>query len=219
MSSQKRLNSLKIVMPAIFASMAVFMTIANMVFPFPILPYLRFELAEIPVVTLFYLMGPVQGLSSAAIYWGVLNIVGEWIPIGPAMKFLSLAPTILGLFIGIKMYEKRVKRSANKIIFYCLPILFAIIFRVAVTSLMNYVLLGYLFPYFLDFAMGSLASSLGLNIAERSLGLIFTLIFTGIFNVIHTFITIVPSLTVVNSIVKMRLAGLNVWLNKVYSEN
>jgi len=34
----------------VIASLAVVMTLAKLVFPYPLLPYLKFELAEIPVV-------------------------------------------------------------------------------------------------------------------------------------------------------------------------
>ena len=94
MSSQIKSRTLEVVFAAIFAGMAVLLSLTNLVLTYPILPYLRFELAEIPVIVVFLVAGPFPGLMSSVIYWAILNVVGEWIPIGPAMKFLSLAPTI-----------------------------------------------------------------------------------------------------------------------------
>ena len=215
MSDAVKSRTLNIVLPAIFASLAVFMTLANIVFTFPILPYLRFELAEIPVVIVFLIMGPVPGLTSAGIYWAILNLVGEWVPIGPAMKFLSLAPTLVGLWIGISLYHRFFKGRKFGMATLGLGISFAIIARVIVTSLVNFVLLWYLFPSFLDIAVGSLTATLGLNISSPTAALLLTLLFTAIFNILHTFLSLLPSYMVVKTVAQVKIAGLgDLWIDK-----
>ena len=208
-------RSLQVVLPAIFASIAVFMTMSNLVFPFPILPYLRFELAEIPVIIVFLIMGPIPGLTSTTVYWAILNVVGEWVPIGPTMKFLSLAPTLMGLWVGLVLYHRFLKGRRSIVASLGLSISFAIIFRLLVTSLLNFVLLWYLFPFFLDIAMGSLTSALGLTIPSKTAALLLTLLFTAVFNIIHTFLSIIPSYIVVKAVANARLPGLRgFWIDR-----
>lgn len=215
MSGELRSTSLKIVMPAVFASLAVFMTLANLVFPFPILPYLRFELAEIPVIVVFLIMGPIPGLSSAVVYWGILNVVGEWVPIGPAMKLLSLGPTILGLWAGLLVYNKLIKKRNSVTASLGLSIAMGIIFRVLVTSLLNFVLLWYLFPFFLDLASGSIKAVLGLDISSSVTALAFALLFTALFNIIHTFLSVLPSYAISKTVAQARIPGLKaIWIDE-----
>jgi len=218
MAQEVRSRTLEIVLPAIFASIAVFMTLAGLVFPFPILPYLRFELAEIPVIVVFLIMGPIQGLTSAGLYWAILNVVGEWVPIGPAMKFLSLAPTLVGLWAGTVLYRRFFKERARIITSLGLSILIAIIARVAVTSLMNFVLLWYLFPFFLDLAAGSLSATLGLSLSSQVIILLFTLLFTTIFNIIHTFLSVIPSYMIIKAVARTTIAGFKkLWIDEAIS--
>lgn len=215
MSIEVKSRSLQIILPAIFASMAVFMTMANLVVPFPILPYLRFELAEIPVIVIFLIMGLIPGLTTTVIYWAILNVVGEWVPIGPAMKFLSLAPTLVGLWIGLAIYHRFLNERRSIAASLGLSISFAIISRVLVTSLLNFVLLWYLFPFFLDIAAGSLTSTLGLIVSSPTAAILLTLLFTAIFNIIHTFLSIIPSYLVVRALAKAKLAGLRkLWIDR-----
>lgn len=203
-------------MAAIFASLAVFLTLAKLVFPFPILPYLTFELAEIPVVVVFLIMGPVPGLTSAVIYWGILNVVGEWVPIGPAMKFLSIGPTLIGLWLGLVLYNRLFKKRNSVTASLGLSITMAIILRVLVTTLLNFVVLWYLFPFFLDLAAGSLKAALGLNISSSAVALGFALVFTAIFNVIHTFLSVLPSYAISKAVAQARIPGLkDIWIDRV----
>jgi riboflavin transporter FmnP len=202
MSFNIKSKSSKIVIPAIFASMSVFMTITNLVFPFPILPYLRFELAEIPVIMVFLMMGPIPGLTSSVIYWGILNVVGEWVP------------TILGLWFGFYLYKKVFNKSNNKIVPHSLSISFAILFRIISTSLLNYILLWHLFPFFLDVAIGSLTATVGFKNTTPIIALYVTLFFTAIFNIIHIVISIVPSYAIIRSIEKAKISS-NLWINEL----
>ena len=215
MPSEIRLRTLEIVFAAIFASIAVYMTMAKLVFPFPILSYLRFELAEIPVIIVFLISGPAPSLTSAVIYWAILNFVGEWVPLGPAMKFLSLAPTLLGLWAGLILHHRFLKGRGGKAASLILGISLAIVARVLVTSLLNFVILWYLFPFFLDIASESLKSALGLDIPSSIAALLWSLLFTAIFNVMHTFLSVIPSYAVIRAVALTKMPGLGrLWIDK-----
>lgn len=205
MQTTVKTGALQVALSAICASLAVYMTLANLVFPFPILPYLRFEVAEIPVLVAFFAMGPIMGLSTSVIYWAVLNVFGEWVPIGPAMKLAAIAPTILGLWLGTYSADKLLHRRTESLASKTLAIASGIVFRVIVTTLLNIVVLVYLMPSFLDFATGCLSATLGLNPSSEVSALFWTLVFTALFNVIHFFISLIPSYAIVKS---LKLAGI-----------
>jgi len=215
MSGEVRSRTLEVVFAAVFASMAVFMTMAQLVFPFPILTYLRFELAEIPVIIVFLTSGLVPSLTSATIYWAILNVVGEWVPIGPAMKFLSLAPTLVGLWIGLTLHHRLLKGRGGKAASLILGISFAIVARVLVSSMLNFVMLWYLFPFFLDLAAASLKSALGLDIPSSTAALMWSLVFTAIFNIMHTFLSVIPSYAIIRAMALTKMPGLGkLWIDK-----
>ena len=71
------------------AGLAALLALLPLSFSYPIIPYLKFDIAEIPVVLAFFLLGPEAGLISSIVYWVILLLVGSYTPLGPTMK-LSL---------------------------------------------------------------------------------------------------------------------------------
>ena len=132
---------------AIFGALAAVLAVLPLSFPFPLIPYLRFEVAEIPVVIAFLGFGPLPGIVSALTYWGVLTLVGEFTPIGPAMKFLAVASMLLGLWVGFKLSKNSYRLGLT------LGFLFGSLLRVLAMTAANYVILLYLFPEFLDLSL------------------------------------------------------------------
>ncbi len=206
-------GSLRVCFAAVCAGLAVYMTVYKLVFAFPVLPYLKFEVAEIPVVVAFFSAGPLWGLISAAIYWGVLTVVGEWSPLGPAMKFLAVAPMLLGLWAGSTIHRRLFNCKWGLKGFFALSLPIAIVLRVIVMSLLNFVVLWYLFPFFLDIASASMKATVGLNVPGREAALMWTLIFTAAFNIIHVFLSTIPSYIVVKAASKAKIAKL--WINEL----
>lgn len=214
MSSPTVSKTFRLVLSAILASLATFMTLSQLVFPFPVLPYLRFELAEVPVVAGFLLLGPAAGLTSAAIYWGILNFVGEWVPIGPLMKLLSLAPTLIGLWIGLEVYQRTLRKRGGAALHFGVGVSFGILSRVMVTTILNYVLLGYMFPFFLELAAVSIRAATGIDLAPGTSALIGALAFTAVFNIIHTFISVIPAYAIARAVVRAGIVeGQKIWID------
>jgi riboflavin transporter FmnP len=209
-------GTFEVVFAALCASLAIFMTFYKVVFAFPILPYLKFELAEIPVVIAFLVAGPFSGLLSSVIYWIILTLVGEWTPIGPAMKFLAVAPTILGLWAGFAL-SRRLRKNPGIAMSMSVGIVLAMVARVIVTSLMNLLVLWWLFPFFLDIAANHLKAILGFQADSSYMVLLMTLVFTAVFNIMHLFLSVIPSYyLVVKAFARVKPVGLRkIWVQRV----
>lgn len=211
-------KTFEVVFASVCASLAVFMTFYKVVFAFPVLPYLKFELAEIPVVIAFLVAGPFSGLLSSVIYWIILTMVGEWTPIGPLMKFLAVTPTILGVWGGLVL-SRRLKKSSVLLSMF-LSVTLAIVARVIVTSLMNFLVLWWLFPFFLDIAAKHLNTAIGFQADSPHSILFVTLVFTAVFNILHSFLSVIPSYYLVLKVAsRAKPAGSRMpWVQKMVFE-
>ncbi|MEM3713434.1 MAG: hypothetical protein QXF82_00640 [Nitrososphaeria archaeon] len=182
---------------AIFGTLAVVVRILGIKFPFPPIPYLTFEFAEIPIVLGFLLYGPIVGIVSVFSYWLILNVVGSFVPIGPAMALAASLSTICGIWLGVKAAGK-FTGSKDLIIFFGFAI--GSILRVAVMNLFNYIILCILIPSFFDMASKSLSLFLGISFSNQVDALLLIFVFTAIFNVLQTAIIFAPSVPVVRVI-------------------
>jgi riboflavin transporter FmnP len=95
----------------LYGALAIILTIiSNLVLKIAFVPpvnYLLFDLGEIPVMICFLTMGPRSGVYVAIIEWLALNLLPTAIPlIGPLFKFMSVASTLGGLWIGWKLSSK-----------------------------------------------------------------------------------------------------------------
>lgn len=187
----------KLIAPAsCLACLAAILAILPLSFSYPIIPYLKFDFAEVPVFLAFLLMGPEAGFISSTIYWLVLLLVGSYTPLGPTMKFAATASTLLGLWLGFKA----LKTPRGSLI---LGSALGCILRVLVMSLLNYVVLIYLFPEFLDFVAASLSAFLGMSFSSRISAFMMVAAFTAIFNILHVPLSIAPAYLIVRSIVNL----------------
>ncbi len=187
--------SLAIASSAVFGALASVLAALPLSFPFPVIPYLKFDVAEIPVFLAFLGFGPIPGFISALTYWGILNLVGEFVPIGPAMKFLAVVSTLTGIWAGL-----RLSRSYRLGVPLCFTL--GITLRVLVMTLANYVVLVILFPEFLEFAAYMVSHSLGVQLEAGLSALILVLVFTAIYNALHVFLSLVPSIFLLNFMIR-----------------
>ena len=183
-------TSVGIAMSAILSALAIVLTIINLTIPFPILPYLKFDFSEIPVTIALLLLGPVYGLLSAVIYWIVLTIRAGDI-LGPAMKFAAVASMMAGFWIASTLYRRTSK--GNDVV-RTLSVGFSLgsLLRVAIMSVFNYVVLIFIAPYYLDF-VAPLLGAVGLPSGTSFDVLLWTLILTAVYNLIHTFVSMLPA--------------------------
>ena len=201
---------------AVFGALSAVLTFVPSL-RFPILPYLRFELAELPVMVGTFIYGPVLGIISSFAYWIILNFIGEFQPYGPFMKFLSVLGMIIGTWIGVGIIRK-LKLSASP--GFGLILSLAAFIRIVLMSMLNYIMLLVLLPSFLDLAANSLSASLGLKFQSSLDAMILIVIFTGIFNLIHTILSMIPAYSIVKvvfykrSLLRMRKP----WISSVIED-
>jgi len=186
-----RSASIAIAMTAIFSAMAVVVTLTNLTIPFPPLPYLKIDFSEVPVTVALMLMGPFYGSLSAVIYWIVLTMRAGDI-LGPAMKFAAVISMLVGFWLASVILERMKSRNKNLVSVMVMGFLFGSALRVIVMSFFNYVVLLYIAPYYIDF-IGPLLGAIGLPSSSTMDVVIWSLVLTGVYNVIHTAVSIFPA--------------------------
>ena len=179
---------------SVFAALAVILTFVNVEFPFPLLPYLKFDVAEIPIMILMFLNGPIPSLMAELITWVALSVSRGWV-LGPAMKLLAVVPMIIGYWIGIETFTK-ISKSENLSARFGFGSAIGAIFRIIAASVMNVIILLWVAPDFLRFA-GSTLRALGLITASSQEVLFWTLLLTGVFNALHVLLSAVFALVIV----------------------
>lgn len=166
-------------------------------FPFPIIPYLRYDLAEIPVFVALLAAGPAVAFSTATAYFLVLLAVGEFTPIGPIMKYCAVLSTLAGVWLGSKLLKGRGVRA-----FLVTSGVLGAILRVVVMTVMNYVVIVILFPEFLSFAASTVQTTTGLYSNDLVGQLLLVLTFTAVFNASHVVLTLLPSSIVAEAVTR-----------------
>ena len=185
-----RSPSAAIAVTAIFSAMAVAITMTKLTIPYPPLPYLKFDFSEIPVIVALMLMGPVYGFLSSVIYWIVLTIRAGDV-LGPAMKFAAVASMIVGFWVASAVYRRVVKKKGIASMMISGFVLGSL-FRAIVMSVFNYLVLLYIAPYYVEFIAPILAS-IGLPSETTMEVVIWSLLLTAVYNVIHSAITVFPA--------------------------
>lgn len=158
--------------------------------PFPLIPYLFFNFGEIPVVLAFFIYGPEVGFSAMLLLWLVQNFVGTFVPIGPLMQLAALS-SMLGGFYLASFLSDRLRLGSKG--FITIAFVIGMTIRVAVMSVVNYIVIGILFPSFTNMAAKAITATLGIPVSATLGGLFVILTITAVFNVIQTFLSSAPS--------------------------
>ena len=205
---------------AVFSALSVMLTIAKLEVPFPFLPYLKFDFAEIPVTIAFLVLGPIPGFLSSIIYWLVLTARAGYI-LGPAMKFAAVASMFVGFLAGALLYRRTARSHHSHKLLMASGFLSGVIVRVVVMSIFNIAVLWFIAPSYLEFAAYVL-SRIGVLTApsppEAVLAL--TLGFTALYNAIHVIVSIAPAYMIVRASMFRIQSHLfrNPWIIKVMEE-
>ncbi|MCD6368530.1 MAG: hypothetical protein J7L38_01885 [Thermoproteales archaeon] len=165
---------------ALMASLASLFSILKLTFPYPFLPYLKFDLAEIPAAFMLLLVGFEESIIVSVIHLLFLMMQGEFVPIGPLLKFMAVASMLAGYHLTEKLLSHNVKGGLkNTKIRLITALLTASATRIIVMLLANIVVLLFVFP----------------QLVFTSLWLI--LLHTSIFNLLHTFFTMLVAYSIV----------------------
>ncbi len=194
---------------AVFGGLAFTLGFLPLSFPFPPLPYLKFDLAEIPSFIAMLMFGPAVGFVSATSHFIALLIFGEWTPIGPLMKFLAVSSSLLGFWAAARLTTGMGTRVCSVSL-----ALFGVVARIIVMTLANYVLLTALFPFFLDLGAKYLSSFMGIPLSTAGEKLFFTLLFTAIYNGLHIPLGMIPAFILTRSLASIspRLGFPSPWI-------
>ncbi len=91
----------KLALAASFAALAYVMGLAPASVPFPLLPFLRFDFAEIPDMLSFLLLGWKYGLVTALAHWYALVITATGVFAPPPIPQLMKLTAVLAMFLGV----------------------------------------------------------------------------------------------------------------------
>ena len=195
-------ESTKIISSSVFAAMAAILALLPLSFPFPIITFLKFDFAEIPIVLALLIYGFPPALLATIVYWIILLAFGSFSPIGPSMRFLATLSMVLGLYAGYVMFrEEKVELNPSALPLVAGSIV-GIIFRVLVMTLANYVVLIVLFPEFMGMAINDVCKALGWSFNSPEEEVFWVFAFIGIFNVLQSLLSIVPAALLVKAIVR-----------------
>ena len=193
MISAEKAKTTKIAGATVFGALAWFLAVPEFFkIPFYPLTYLTFDFAEIPVMFSFLVFGPAAGIISSIVLWGTLDFVGSTGTFGATMKFIAVASSALGLWMGVSLYTRVSSRISLKRALFS-GFFFSLLLRVVVMTVANYIALTVIFPDFMGFAVDLLAKASIVNPSSPFSGIIAILIMTGIYNVIHTALSLLPS--------------------------
>jgi len=202
------MDTRSIALSAVFSALSIMLTMINITIPFPLLPYLKFDFSEIPVTMAFFLIGPQYAMLSTAIYWIVLTIRAGDI-LGPAMKGAAVASMIIGLWLASKINGSKTKNVKSLI---SSGLVVGIILRVVVMSVFNYAVFTVIAPFWLDYAAG-LVAALGLPTTSTAQTILWVLLMTGLYNLLHTALSMIPSVFVTEAtIARVPNLASNAWI-------
>jgi riboflavin transporter FmnP len=141
------MNSKTLTIIAVFAALAIVLSISPLKFPAPYAPFLKYQVWEIAIVTALLLYGIKVGVSISFINALVLLVVfpGD-LPTGPIYNLIAVLSMLVGISIVQRVVGKRVSRG-RWVILAALSTVSGIITRVTVMSIVNWIVLRYPPPF------------------------------------------------------------------------
>ena len=188
-------KTLSITIVFVAVTVALNPAISQIAIPFPLLPFLIYQIWEIPIVAAFVLINRKVGVLIAILNAAILTIFFPGaLPTGPAYNLAATLSMLLGIFVIQKILKnkKQIEAQQNysdyvKTKFVTLSTALGIILRVVIMAVVNYVSLRY--PYPLGFELDEVA-------------IVSSLPLTGLFNATLALYTIPVGLFVANAINK-----------------
>ena len=168
------LKTKRLAVVSLLSALAILMSLLKLEVPYPPLPYLRFDLAEIPSAVALLLCDLRAGLLVATVHFAALMMRGEFAPIGPLMKYAAVVSTIVG-YAAPARARKWVRLAASASL------------RTLCMALANYLVLAAVAPELLSVASAALRSVVPL---PRGGDLAWVLAFTSVYNALHALLTV-----------------------------
>jgi riboflavin transporter FmnP len=183
----RRPETRKIALAATLSASAALISVSGLSVPFPPLPFLQFDAAEVPDVLAFFLLGPTGGVVVTSVHWILLNLHAGFDPvIGPTMKFLAVFGTMLGLYVG--SFLPPALSTRRRVFFVLLSSGLAVRFLIMIPP--TFLLYYFISPTrYLTFAAQAL-SAFGIHVSGVLAAATVVTIITGLYNIIHAVFTI-----------------------------
>ena len=205
---------------AVFAALAAMLTLARASVPFPLIPYLQVDFAELPIMISFFLFGPLAAVITELVHWLFLNETGSDVPLGPAIKLVAVMSTFLGFWLGSVVYSRFGALAGRKPVFG-LSLLFglAALLRVAAMTVMNYLVLVYIGPVFfgvdyIAYAKATVEATTGWQFSGNAALLFWVLLFTALYNVVNLLVACIPAGLIVSPLTNSfrHITSVETWL-------
>jgi len=205
---------------AVFGALAALITIAAppaLQPPFPILFYLKFDVAEVVDLSSFMIFGPSAGLLTAGIHALILGTVGGsagFGPFGASLKFLGVVTTYLGLWITSRFGKSRLVGTGLKMTLLSLGT------RVSLMTVVNYLYILFLAQvvFGMDYLVYPqfLLSKVGISVSGAGL-IELVLALTAVYNAVHVVFSVVVSLLLVNTLLTRapNLLQTGAWITRI----
>lgn len=173
---------------SLLASTAIIISLLRLRLPYPLLPFLSFDLAEIPSVLALLILDFKSALTVAIVHWLTLNLGRPFhVLIGPLMKLIAVVAMLVGFRIALG------RRSPERARFVAMA-LFGSVTRVGVMSVVTFILYYFLFPaVYLPTSRGILKNVLGIDVGPDIVVASIIVGLTAIFNLIHVFLSLIPA--------------------------
>ncbi len=189
---------------ALFAAAAMVITIGGFEVCYPLLPYLKFDFAEIPATISYFIAGFYSSIIVATAHWFFL-MYSRGDVLGPSMKYMAVLSMLIGYHVSSIALRKFSSRG-NSYFSISVSIALGCLFRVIVMTFSNIIVLSFIAPGYLDFAAMMIERVIGKSVNHAE-ALYWTCVFTGIYNAIHVLFSFVPALIIVK-VIRRRLGTL-----------
>lgn len=203
-------NIFKVSTIATLAALAAAFGFMRLAIPYPLMPFLKFDLAEIPDTVSFMIVGPSGGLITALIHWFILNLKGGGMApiVGPLMKLMAISSMMLGLYIGAKIVKGRDKKSL-----LISMVGWGILMRVIIMGLTTFLLYYAIMPEtYIPFAEKMLGA-LRIEVEGAFQVAFYTVLLTAVFNALHVPLSVLPAAIVAKAAMRHPKIAMQVrWL-------
>jgi riboflavin transporter FmnP len=204
---------------AVFSALAALLTLSRAAIPFPLIPYLQIDFAELPIMISFFLFGPVAAIITELVHWLFLNLTGSDAPLGPAIKLVAVLSTLFGFWAGSTIYSHLARGRGRPT--FALSLMFGggMLLRVLAMTIVNYVVLLYVGPVifglnYMAFARITLVKSTGWEFSGDAVLLFWVLVFTALYNVVNLLVAAIPAGLVVSPLMNSfrHITSIDTWL-------
>lgn len=146
---------------AVFSALSIALSLSPLKFPAPYEPFLYYQLWEIPIVVAFLLYGAKVGISIPVINTIVLFVFFQGgLPAGPLYNFIAIVSMLLGIYLIQKTIGNKFSKGRETIL-TALSTTLGVIMRVAVMTVVNWIVLPMDAPFGYSIPPGALPGYVG----------------------------------------------------------